>query len=99
MELQRAEGKILLTFIRSKCFVKFFVCVFLSPTLLFFFFFFFFFYVSASSGPLLFFVFFLLTATGWTSAAFSPNHSVALQISSESSGCEWVFVMLGRSAH
>lgn len=38
MELQRAKGKIMLTFIRSKCFVKFFVCIFLSPTLFFFFF-------------------------------------------------------------
>ena len=43
MELQLAEGKIMLTFILSKFFVKFFVCVFLSPTLLFFFFLFFFF--------------------------------------------------------
>lgn len=28
MELQQAEGKIMLTFIRSKRFVKFFVCSF-----------------------------------------------------------------------
>lgn len=31
---------------------------------------------------------FPLTATGWTSAAFCPNHTMALQISSESTGCE-----------
>lgn len=34
MELQKAEGKIMLTFIRSKCFVKFFVYVLFSLTLL-----------------------------------------------------------------
>lgn len=31
---------------------------------------------------------FFSTDTGWTCAAFSPNHTMASQISSESAGCE-----------
>lgn len=46
MELQQAEGKIVLTFIRSKCFVKFFVYLLFSLTLLF---------TSLVSSSLLFF--------------------------------------------
>lgn len=38
-------------------------------------------------------------ATGWTSAAFCPNHTMALLITSESTLREWVFVMLGGLAH
>lgn len=75
MELQQAEGKIMLTFIRSKCFVKFFVYVPFSLTLPF-------------TSPYFLVYCFSLTATGWTSAAFCPNHTMALQISSESTGCE-----------
>lgn len=43
------------------------------------------FYVSSS---LLFVCLFFITVTGWTSAALYPNHTMALQISSESTGCE-----------
>lgn len=71
MELQQAEGKIMLAFIRSRCFVKFFVCVRFFPN-------------APFTSPYCF----SQTATGWTSAAFCPNHTMALQITSESTGCE-----------
>lgn len=75
MELQQAEGKIMLGFIRSKCFVKFFVCVPFFPN-------------TPFTPPYVPGYCFSQTAAGWTSAAFCPNHTMALQITSESTGCE-----------
>lgn len=75
MELWQAEGKIMLTFIHSKCLIKFFVCVPFSLN-------------TPFISPFVLVHCFSLTATGWTSAAFCPNHTMALQISSESTGCE-----------
>lgn len=42
---------------------------------------------------------FSLTAEVCASAAFCPNHTMALQISLESTGCEWAFVTVGGLAH
>lgn len=84
MELQQAEGKIMPTFIRSKCFVKFFVYALFQPPRHSFY------YTTSSSSSIVvfFFSFKTQTATGSTSAAFCPDRTMALPISSESNGCE-----------